>query len=286
MIVRFSFYVFVISLFWLQSAWALTVENTITGNINNGTACGTNNLTRTLSVTDSFTVTDLDVGFLATHTWRGDIRLDLTSPEGTTVRLITTNTGFGGNINNYNILLDDSSATLINTAPHNTADGTTAPPYENIVRPNNALNAFNGENAQGDWTLDICDDFPTADDGVFLRASLIFDVPIPLTAEKTVTTVIPGQYMTPGNEILYTITITNDAAATAPATDIAVNDTLPDNLRFVSAITTGFTGGVFGSPALPAANTDCIGGACIINFSGASLPENSTGEIVVRAMIQ
>ncbi len=286
MSIRFLLSISLAYFFWIQNAWALTIENTVAGNINGGTACGTNNLTRIINVTDSFNITDLDVGFLATHAWRGDIRLDLTSPEGTTVRLITTNTGFGGNIDNYNILMDDSSATLINTAPHNTPDGTVAPPYENIVRPNNALTSFNGEDAQGDWTLDICDAFPAADNGTFLRASLIFDVPIPLTAVKSITTSTPGLYMIPGNEILYTITIINDVAATAPATDIAVNDILPDNLTFVSAMTTGFTGGAFGSPALPGSNTDCTGGTCIINFTGGSLPENSTGEIIVRAIIQ
>ncbi len=284
--IRFSLSIFLACLFWTQSAWALTVENTTSGNINGGTACGGTHLTRIINVPDSFTITDLDVGFLATHAWRGDIRLNLTSPDGTTVLLITTNIGFGGNIDNYNILMDDSAATLINTAPHNTPDGTVAPPYENIVRPNNALASFNGEDADGDWILDICDAFPGADNGTFLRISLIFDVPIPLTAAKTVTPATPGLYMTPGTEIIYTIAITNDVAAAATATDITVNDTLPDNLAFVSATTTGFTGGAFAAPALPAANTDCTGGACIINFAGASLAVNSTGEIVVRAVIQ
>ncbi len=284
--IRFLLSMFLACLFWTQSTWALTVENTLAGNIDGGTPCNGTHLTRTINVPDSFNITDLDVGFLATHAWRGDIRLTLTSPVGTTVILITTNTGFGGNIDNYNILLDDSSATMINTAPHNTPDGTVAPPYENIVRPNNALTSFNGEDADGDWILDICDAFPGADDGNFMRISLIFDVPIPLTAAKTVTPATPGQYMTPGAEIIYTIAITNDVAATDTATDITVNDTLPDNLAFVSALATGFTGGAFGSPALPAANTNCTGGACVINFAGASLAVNSTGEVVVRAVIQ
>ena len=110
-----------------------------------------------------------------------------------------------------------------------------------------------------------------------------------LTATKSVEVYDPanvGLYMTPGNEVLYRITVNNSGAANAEATDIDLSDTLPDNVRFVSATTTGFTGGAFGSPALPAANTDCVGGACVIRYSGASLPINTTGEIQVRALIK
>jgi len=92
--------------------------------------------------------------------------------------------------------------------------------------------------------------------------------------------------MTPGNEVLYRITVENSASAGADATDIDLSDTLPDNVRFVSATTTGFTGGAFDAPALPAANTDCVGGACVIRYSGATLPINTTGEIQVRALIK
>lgn len=110
-----------------------------------------------------------------------------------------------------------------------------------------------------------------------------------LSAVKTVEVYDPanaGLYMTPGNEVLYKITVNNSAAATADAEDIDLSDTLPDNVRFVSATTTGFTGGAFGSPALPAANTDCDSGACVIRYSGATLPINTTGEIEVRALIK
>ena len=107
-----------------------------------------------------------------------------------------------------------------------------------------------------------------------------------LTAEKSVAPVVPGAYMTPGNEILYTITVVNSAAATADANAIDLSDTLPDTVKFVSATTTGFTGGAFGTPALPPANTDCTGGACVIHYSGATLPINTTGEIIVTALIK
>ncbi len=92
--------------------------------------------------------------------------------------------------------------------------------------------------------------------------------------------------MTPGNEVLYRITVTSSSTSTVEAQDIDLSDTLPDNVRFVSATITGFVGGAFGSPDLPDANTDCTGGACVIRYSGATLPIDTTGEIQVRALIK
>jgi len=484
-------------------AYAIDYVNTVDGAINAGTACGTNDLVRSFTVPDSFIIDDVNLGFQAAHTWRGDVNLRLVSPAGTEVQLIAPNTGAGGNIDNYNVLLDDSATTILNQAPHDTPDGTIAPPYENLVQPSNPLSAFNGENSQGTWDLLICDAFPAADNGTFnistltllpppppppppptltcdvaQQSTLVWDLPgnpngwdagtlannytagqtpvdisitgdtqfliprngintpvttseftgggptqntlalyadfpsqansmtitttlgqlgigvesvtfnifdidrggwhdrvtvtgslggtnVPVTLTGSVSNTVTGNqvvgtvavpatsgdananiiiidpvdtititydndpavqanpapqimaffadfalcpflaadltaiksvevfdpaniglYMTPGNEILYRITVNNSAVATAAASDININDTLPDNLTFVSATTTGFTGGAFGSPALPAANTDCTGGNCVISFAGASLAEDSTGEIIVRAIIQ
>ncbi|GGX62487.1 hypothetical protein GCM10011309_10570 [Litorimonas cladophorae] len=110
-----------------------------------------------------------------------------------------------------------------------------------------------------------------------------------LSAVKTVEVYDPGAlglYMTPGNEVLYKITVTNSAAATADAEDVDISDTLPENLKFVSATTTGFSGGAFGSPPLPAPNTDCAVTSCVIRYSGGDVPIDTTAEIQVRAMIK
>jgi len=110
-----------------------------------------------------------------------------------------------------------------------------------------------------------------------------------LNAVKSVEVFDPlgqGLYMTPGNEVLYKITVTNSAAATAAAEDVDITDTLPSSLRFVSATTTGFTGGAFGTPDLPPANTDCEATPCIVRFSGGDVPINTTAEIEVRAIIK
>ena len=610
-------------------AFAQTFTTTEVGNIDNTVRCGTANLTRTVDVTGVGNITDVNFGLLATHTWRGDIQLDLTSPGpgAVTVRLINSDTGNAGNDDNYNIELSDELTTpVINTGAVDGPHDVTLPAFQFLARPNNPLSAFNGANADGTWTITICDDF-NGDNGEFLQGSLFFtnpndadlnlsaaideafpqynssvnitytlinggpsstsgvtaDIVLPadfnltstsgtgtysagtwtipgiiasgdaptitftgtvgtlsgtvtgeiqtsgqndpdstpgnnsttedddaeityspqppltppnltcpvadqfthawtapnttngwtagnltdsytaggiplvftvtgdtgntgqingldspvtqitftggitppeyslgfaadhmtsaqelvltadiddgigvqalqftvfdidlagwvdrltvtgelngstvfptltpsprnfisgnsaigqggnaggtedtgnvtvtfnspidrvtiaygndpsagadpdfqimavheitmcprlladLTATKSVEVYDPanvGLYMTPGNEVLYRITVNNSGAANAEATDIDLSDTLPDNVRFVSATTTGFTGGAFGSPALPAANTDCVGGACVIRYSGASLPINTTGEIQVRALIK
>jgi len=110
-----------------------------------------------------------------------------------------------------------------------------------------------------------------------------------LNAVKTVEIFDPnnlGLYMTPGNEVLYKITVTNDATATAPAEDVDITDVLPENLKFVSASSTGFIGGTFGTPDLPDENTDCEATSCVIRFSGAGVAIDSVAEISVRAIIK
>ena len=64
---------------------------------------------------------------------------------------------------------------------------------------------------------------------------------VDLTAAKSVEVYDPlnqGLYMIPGNEVLYRITVTSGATSTVEAQDIDLSDTLPDNVRFISATTT------------------------------------------------
>ena len=106
-----------------------------------------------------------------------------------------------------------------------------------------------------------------------------------LSAVKSVEIADPGQglYMTPGNEVIYKITVTNGSDATTSADNIDIADTLPDNLTFLSASITGFTGGTLSEPT---AQTDCTGGNCVVSLTGASLPEDQSAEIRVRVRIQ
>jgi len=98
-----------------------------------------------------------------------------------------------------------------------------------------------------------------------------------------------GGYAIPGACVEYTITVEN-VGGTA-ASDIIINDVLNDNLEFITASASGFTGGGFSSPLLPSANTDCVGGVCEVNFAGGTLAAGSTatptvGVITIRALVK
>ncbi len=121
--------------------------------------------TSTIDVTDAFTVDRVSVGVGITHPYRGDLRVRLTSPGGTTVELINrVGAGnFGSNADNLDVLIDDASAASAFASGNHTL-GTTS--YENEGAPEaggpgtsgvGALASFRGEAAQGTWTLGVCD---------------------------------------------------------------------------------------------------------------------------------
>jgi subtilisin-like proprotein convertase family protein len=130
----------------------------------------TTGISQTINVTDNFTVNDLNVGLNITHTYRGDLRIQLTSPAGTTVTLIAA----GGNANaNYDLQLDSASTLPFNDG---NADTVAAPNYEldRVAKPSGSLSSFNGQNAIGLWTLNVADISGT-DTGTRNKFRLSFD---------------------------------------------------------------------------------------------------------------
>ncbi len=89
-------------------------------------------LTRTLLVTESGLLTNIHCSVNITHTWKGDLIVELTSPSGTTVRL-HNRTG--------------SSADNIIT----TYDALTPPDGPGV------MNDFDGEDPLGEWRLTVSD---------------------------------------------------------------------------------------------------------------------------------
>ena len=209
-----------------------TFSNTTTGTINGATTCAAP-LVRNFSVGASFTISDVDIGVLATHTWRGDIRLTLQSPAGTRVQLVN---GDANNISgdNFNVLLNDEGTQLVNTDGNTATHATTAPPYQHDFFPNSALSAFDGENSAGTWRLEICDIFPGADNGTFQRADLyLTDTPTnfaDLSLSKSVSNASPAN----GTSITYTLALTNSATSPQTATGVTVADLLPLGVTYTS----------------------------------------------------
>jgi subtilisin-like proprotein convertase family protein len=94
------------------------------------------------------------------HSYIGDLEVYLTSPAGTRVLLIdsinsgTTILGTCGSNNIFNTTLDDAAATSIDLAcPGNTSAG----PLTGTFKPQNPLSAFNTQNPNGTWTLNVRD---------------------------------------------------------------------------------------------------------------------------------
>ncbi|MGE3965802.1 MAG: proprotein convertase P-domain-containing protein [Planctomycetota bacterium] len=112
---------------------------------------------------------DLAVSLDITHTFQGDLDIDLSSPLGTNVVLTTDN---GGTLDNVNITFADYGQPLTTTT--DLASGL-------IVRPEGpgAMADFNCELSGGNWTLQIVDD-AGGDTGVLNQWCLnIFEEPNP-----------------------------------------------------------------------------------------------------------
>src|SRR3546814_2507306 len=92
-----------------------TNSNTTAGTINAATSC-TAPLVRNFTIGASYVVGDVDLGRLATHSWRGDLRVTLQSPAGTRIQLVNGDTGsIDGN--NFNVRLDeDRKSTRLNSS--------------------------------------------------------------------------------------------------------------------------------------------------------------------------
>ena len=102
-----------------------------------------------LTVTDAITAqaNGLKVPVDISHTYRGDVIIELSSPLGTQVRLKSE-------------LGADTGQNVVGI-------------YPDSLGPEESLDLFNGEDAQGDWTLNVSDAFD-ADSGTFNSWGLTF----------------------------------------------------------------------------------------------------------------
>lgn len=100
------------------------------------------------------------------HTWIGDLVMTLRSPSGTTITLASRAGGTGNSGNNFcNTVLTDSAATSIQTI------AIAGNPWSGSFKPATPLSTFNGENANGTWTLNVSD-LASIDTGGINRVTL------------------------------------------------------------------------------------------------------------------
>ncbi|MEM6584991.1 MAG: proprotein convertase P-domain-containing protein [Pseudomonadota bacterium] len=301
---NWAMWALLIGLIWLadpQAAYAQTTTSYIRtddGAITAAQACNATPLTRTFSVTDSFIIGDVDLGVIVDHTWRGDLRIRLTSPAGTTVQLTNGDVNaIEGN--NFNVLLNDEGTQLVNT-DGNTRDqsGNNNPPFQNDYIPNNPLSAFDGQGSAGTWTMEICDLFPSEDDGTFRYAELFLTSVPGSVADLSLAKSVSNSSPVFGASVSYTLSVSN--AGPSQANNVEVLDQLPVGFEYSSA--SGFGAfdpatGVWSIANVPSGQTRTIvisgtvsapAGATIINraeISAADEPDidstpgnNSTAE--------
>lgn len=117
---------------------------------------------KTFTFSESFNLTAITVEVDIDHTWRADLELTLTSPSATTVDLSSDN---GGSADDLIAVFDDAAVTSI------VGDNTnhSSPAVDRI--PEASLSAFHGENLNGLWELEVCDD-AGLDQGTFNSATL------------------------------------------------------------------------------------------------------------------
>ncbi|QYJ08280.1 proprotein convertase P-domain-containing protein [Qipengyuania flava] len=259
-----------------------TYTNTTTGTISGTTTC-TAPLVRNFTVGSSFTVADVNLGVLATHSWRGDIRITLQAPDGTRVQLVDGDPSGGANISgdNFNVLLDDSGTQTVNTDTGTTSHSSTAPPYQHTFVPNAPLSGFSGLDSAGTWRLEICDTYPSADDGSFRRADLsLTSVPANF-ADLSLSKAIVSSDPVNGGIVSYQLTVTNSSPSTQTATGVTVQDSLPASLTFVSSSGAGSyssTSGVWTVPDLAPGDSATINLTAEISASAGTVITN-TAEI-------
>lgn len=220
-----------------QAAFAqLQYTNSTDGTVNETVTPCTNPLVRNFTVNDIYTVADVNIGILMSHTYRGDLQFYLQSPAGTRVQLINN---IGGTRNNVNVLFDDAAANPISnhTASNDTATATTVvPPYQRTFRPFQVLSAFNGQEANGIWRLEICDSL-TTDSGTFYQSDLFITArPATVNVAKTSAVVsdpisLANPKAIPAATVRYCITISNAGPGTAAA--ISATDSIPANMSYV-----------------------------------------------------
>lgn len=239
-----------------QTITQYTVADAAPGTAITDVSCPTAaaHVVKTFVVPTSFIVGDLDLGIHLNHTYRSDLIITLKAPgAGPTVTVITNAGGSGDNLND---LFDDEAAGAFSTHNTTTADtlivagGTfpyyalspTFPYYQHSFKPGSPFTVFDGRNAAGTWTLDICDNVGT-DVGNFRRADLyITSTSVTVTKSSSIISdPVSGANpkAIPGAVVRYCILVTGNGRATTPNTTvnpsaIAPTDNIPATETYVA----------------------------------------------------
>lgn len=127
-------------------------------------------LVSSFAVTGCASITDVDVGLIATHSFLGDLRVRLQGPSGASITLLDQPVDGNGNCgrDNANVVFDDEGSGAANAQCAIT--GSFA--LSGNRTPVQALSAFDGLSGNGTWTLRVDDGFGS-DTGILRSWSLV-----------------------------------------------------------------------------------------------------------------
>ena len=183
--------------------------------------------TKTIDVTDVGVLTDLDVGIVANHDYRGALQVQLISPIGTNRTVVN---GVGAGAQDLNVRLRDGETTIAGDAHPNVA---TYANTANLRGPSNPLSAYDNESVTGLWTLRICDSDGFGDTGALREFYLhMTTTPPPPNADLSLTVSPSSATRSPGQQTSFTLTVSN--AGPDVATGVSVDAFLPAGLAHVS----------------------------------------------------
>ena len=203
----------------ISSAQAATVtlSDSVSATLSETASSCTNPITRTFTVTDTFTVEQLQLGFNASHTYRGDIQLTLTHDSGgtsTSVVAIASN-GSDGN-DNYDILIASGATDPLDD---NINDNINAPLYDRTVGSSNSLGPFLGQTVSGTWTVEICDVFG-GDQGIYNSLQLTLSDVVPFGIDLDQNNSAGGD----GNDFIGSFDTTVGGPVSAADSDVLISN--------------------------------------------------------------
>ncbi len=146
---------------------------------------GSGSATSYFAVAQNDILSDVNVRVEISHTWVGDLTVQLRSPSGTTITLLdrpgVPSSTYGCSDDNLNVTFDDASG--VNLEGY--CAGST-PWYSGVAAPAQALSAFNGQSTQGTWQL-IVSDAVSADEGTIIDWEILSTPALGGTCEICVT---------------------------------------------------------------------------------------------------
>ncbi|MEE8389245.1 MAG: Ig-like domain-containing protein [Anaerolineae bacterium] len=157
---------------------------------------------RQFTISDTFTIANLEVGLAVAHPYRTDLLVRLWSPGGESVTLLDNANRILAQ--NYNVSISPNTAELAHTRHLDHALG--EPYFANVLLPVDSFDALRGTLAAGVWTLLICDTEPTTDEGAYHRARLSFTANVaPQDTEANWFFSLPNVDGKDGKDVSYTL---------------------------------------------------------------------------------